>query len=64
MKAKSGIQKGKTNSTKKAIVNIVEGAGGKITDKYGKPVSLKSDGSLIASSSANLHEEIINIIHK
>ena len=47
-----------------ALVNVVEGAGGKITDKYGKPVSLKSDGSVIASSSTNLHEEIINIIHK
>ncbi len=46
-----------------ALINVVEGAGGKITDKYGKPITLKSDGSLIASSSVNLHNEIINIIN-
>ncbi len=46
-----------------ALVNVVEGAGGKITDKYGKPVTLKSDGSLVASSSAFLHDEILGIIN-
>ncbi len=46
-----------------ALINVVEGAGGKITDKYGKPITLQSDGSLIASSSSNLHNEIINIIN-
>ena len=46
-----------------ALINVVEGAGGKITDKSGKPITLKSDGSLIASSSAILHNEIINIIN-
>ena len=45
-----------------ALVNVIEGAGGKITDKYGKPITLKSDGSLIASSSVNLHNEIIGFI--
>ena len=46
-----------------ALVNVVEGAGGKITDKYGKPITLQSDGSLIASSSNNLHNEIIELIN-
>jgi inositol-phosphate phosphatase/L-galactose 1-phosphate phosphatase/histidinol-phosphatase len=46
-----------------ALINVVEGAGGKISDKYGKPITLQSDGSLIASSSSQLHNEIINIIN-
>ena len=46
-----------------ALINVVEGAGGKISDKYGKPITLQSDGSLIASSSHQLHNEIINIIN-
>ena len=46
-----------------ALINVVEGAGGKISDKYGKPITLQSDGSLIASSSSELHDEIIKIIN-
>ncbi len=46
-----------------ALVNVVEGAGGKISDKQGKPVTLQSDGSLVASCSAELHDEIIDIIN-
>ena len=46
-----------------ALINVVEGAGGKITDKYGKSINLQSDGSLIASGSADLHDEIIKIIN-
>ena len=47
-----------------ALINVVEGAGGKITDKYGKPINLQSDGSLIASSSEVLHNEIIDLINQ
>ncbi len=47
-----------------ALVNVVEGAGGKISDKYGEAINLKSDGSLIASSSEALHNEIIELINK
>ena len=46
-----------------ALINVVEGAGGKITDKYGKSINLQSDGSLIASGSADLHDEIIKMIN-
>ncbi len=45
-----------------ALVNVIEGSGGIITDKFGKEISLESDGSLIASSSDHLHKEIINLI--
>ncbi len=47
-----------------ALINVVEGAGGKISDKYGKSINLQSDGSLIASSSEALHNEIIELINK
>ena len=45
-----------------ALINVIEGAGGQITDKFGKEISLESDGSLVASSSKPLHNEIINLI--
>ena len=46
-----------------ALVNIIEGAGGKITDKFGKNVSIESDGSLVASCNPNIHRELISIIN-
>ncbi len=46
-----------------ALVNVIEGAGGIITDKFGKDISLDSDGSLIASSSKSLHNEIVKLIN-
>ena len=46
-----------------ALVNIIEGAGGKITDKYGKNVNIESDGSLVASCNQNIHQELISIIN-
>jgi len=46
-----------------ALVNIIEGAGGKITDKFGKNVSIESDGSLVASCNQNIHKELITIIN-
>ena len=42
-----------------ALVNVIEGAGGKITDKFGEPISTKSQGSVIASANEELHSEII-----
>ena len=45
-----------------ALINVIEG-GEKITDKLGNPITLNSDGSLIASSSSLLHNKIINIIN-
>ena len=45
-----------------ALVNVIEGAGGVITDKFGEDISLDSDGSLVASSTGSLHDEIIKLI--
>ena len=46
-----------------ALVNVIEGAGGVITDKFGQDISLDSDGSLVASSTSDLHDEIIKLIN-
>ena len=46
-----------------ALINVIEGAGGLITDKFGKDISLDSDGSLVASSTSFLHDEIIKLIN-
>ena len=46
-----------------ALVNVIEGAGGVITDKFGEDISLKSNGSLGASSTRSLHNEIIKLIN-
>ena len=46
-----------------ALVNVIEGAGGKITDKFGKSVSIESDGSLVASCNSEIHEQLILMIN-
>ena len=46
-----------------ALVNVIEGAGGVITDKFGQDISLDSDGSLVASSTSSLHDEIVKLIN-
>ncbi|MDY0028934.1 MAG: inositol monophosphatase family protein [Pseudobdellovibrionaceae bacterium] len=45
-----------------ALVPIIEGAGGKITDWQGNPKTLKGNPSLIACGDAELHVQILNLI--
>ena len=46
-----------------ALIPVIEGAGGVVTDKYGSPVTINSDGSIVASANKYLHNQIINIIN-
>ena len=46
-----------------ALVPIIEGAGGKITDKYGKIINLESDGSVVVSANEKLHKKLLEIIN-
>ena len=46
-----------------ALIPVIEGAGGVVTDKYGSPVTINSDGSIVASANKSLHNQIINIIN-
>ncbi|MBL8847512.1 MAG: inositol monophosphatase family protein [Hyphomicrobium zavarzinii] len=42
-----------------ALVPVVEGAGGRITDWEGRPLGLHSDGRVVASASAALHDRAL-----
>ncbi|MDH3335773.1 MAG: histidinol-phosphatase [Rhodospirillaceae bacterium] len=45
-----------------ALVAVIEGAGGTITDWQGKPLTEKSDGRVIAAATKELHSEIISLL--
>ena len=47
-----------------ALIPVIEGAGGKVTDKYGESVNVHSEGSIVASANKDLHKKIIEIINK
>ena len=42
-----------------ALVPVVEGAGGMITDWQGKPLGLTSDGTVLAAATAELHAQAL-----
>ena len=46
-----------------ALVNVIEAAGGRITYKFGKEVTIESDGSLIASCNSIIHDKLITLIN-
>ncbi len=46
-----------------ALIPVIKGAGGIVTDKFGKDISLNSDGSLVASCSQNIHNQVIQILN-
>jgi len=46
-----------------ALIPIIEGSGGKITDKQGKMIDFESDGSIVVSANQNLHTELIDLIN-
>jgi histidinol phosphatase-like enzyme (inositol monophosphatase family) len=45
-----------------ALIPIIEGAGGKITDWAGKPLGLKEKSPVIATGDARLHNELIAML--
>lgn len=45
-----------------ALIPVIEGAGGKITDWSGKALSLDSDGRVVASASEDLHSHVLSLI--
>ena len=45
-----------------ALVPVVEGAGGKITDWEGRPLDLKSDGRVLAAGDPRAHEQALKIL--
>ena len=47
-----------------ALVNVIEGAGGKISDKYGNEITTDSQGSVVASANEKLHSQLISLINE
>ena len=45
-----------------ALVPIVEGAGGVISDWQGQPLSLSSKGEIVASANAELHHQVLALL--
>jgi myo-inositol-1(or 4)-monophosphatase len=47
-----------------ALVPIVEGAGGCITDWEGRPLSIRSEGRVLAAATPRLHAEALDLLHR
>lgn len=45
-----------------ALVPVIEGAGGKITDWDGKPLTIKSDGRVLATGETAIHTAILSLL--
>lgn len=45
-----------------ALIPVIEGAGGKITDWHGQPLTLESDGSLACTGDASQHDHLLALI--
>lgn len=46
------------------LLPVVEEAGGVMTDWEGKPLTLQSDGRVIAAATAELHREVLQRLHR
>ena len=45
-----------------ALVPVIAGAGGLITDWHGKPLDMRSDGSVLAAGDAALHRAALDVL--
>ena len=46
-----------------ALVPVIQGAGGIITDKYNNSITLDSDGSVVATANSLIHKQAINLLN-
>ena len=46
-----------------ALIPVIEGAGGVVSDRFGKQINLDSDGSLVASCSKEIHNQVIKCLN-
>ena len=47
-----------------ALVPVINGAGGVVTDWSGKPLNISSGSQILATSNIALHEQCLSLIHK
>ena len=46
-----------------ALIPVIEGAGGRVTDWAGAPLSLESDGTVLAAATPALHQAALHILN-
>jgi fructose-1,6-bisphosphatase/inositol monophosphatase family enzyme len=44
-------------------VPVIQGAGGIISDKFNNPITLDSDGSVLATANSLIHNQAISMIN-
>lgn len=47
-----------------ALVPVIEGAGGVISDWYGQPLTMHSGSTVVAAATAELHDQALHILNK
>lgn len=47
-----------------ALVPVIEGAGGKITDWEGKPLTMHSGKTVVAAGTTELHQQALDVLHQ
>ena len=45
-----------------ALIPVIEGAGGVVTDKHNQEISLDSEGSIVATANPELHKEVVKVL--
>ncbi|SVD89634.1 uncharacterized protein METZ01_LOCUS442488, partial [marine metagenome] len=45
-----------------ALIPVIEGAGGVVSDNNNKAITLESDGSFVATSNPTLHKEVAELL--
>ena len=46
-----------------ALIPVINGSGGVVSDRFGKKITLESDGSFVASCSKNVHDQVIELLN-
>lgn len=46
-----------------ALIPVIEGAGGMITDWQGKPLGMDSDGRVVAAATSALHDQVLKVLN-
>ena len=46
-----------------ALIPVIQGAGGVITDKYNNPITFDSDGSVVATANSFIHNQTIKLFN-
>ena len=46
-----------------ALIPVIKGAGGTVSDRFGGEITFQSDGSFVATCSETVHKQVIKILN-